>query len=123
MRILLAFEHEPQAAAVLGLENAGVVSENLIVLSNLFARLIEMEPQIQDEVVIASGLLQELLEKAPADHGLISICRSVNGYDRVYVLKCKSGNVFNGKIVHVHVFHSSYLCASSVSPGQELKLP
>ena len=57
MGCFLTIEDDLEPSAVLGLENACIVGKYLVIAGDLFIRIVKMEPQIQDQVMIDSGFI------------------------------------------------------------------
>ena len=57
MGYVLIFEDDFKPSAILGLENACIVGKYLVIAGDLLIRIVKMEPQIQDQVMIDSGFI------------------------------------------------------------------
>ena len=57
MGLLLIFEDYLKSAAVFGLENTGIVGKDLILACDLLIGIVEVEPEIKNEIMIYTGFL------------------------------------------------------------------
>ena len=93
---------------------AGVGLDTMIytIFIYLFTGIIKVEPEIQNEVVIASALIKKLFEKISAHYGPVLIDRSIHHNDRINVAHYEFGNVVNIVIFQILYLHKHHLCMS-----------
>ena len=57
--------------------------EYLVILGYGFLFIIQMEPELLNQFILASGLFEKILENAASEQGSVGICLRVDDDDRI----------------------------------------